>query len=415
MTFKNIARTRVFFTSNIIAISVGIILVVIMLSVSSAIKNYARELVREETSALAIEISVSSQSFGTPPLTRKNLDKLSKHQAISRAIPLIQGVFADLSHQGGNKTTISLWSTIGETDPELTRLQWQHGNNHEITKYNDNYIVIPQRTAEEMGVSRPSELVSKPITLTVIRRKGGREEYESIHLYVAAIARKTRFYRCYAPLSVLEKIRKWQQRKLDQIHIPGTTTLPPSTTETPQTKPMIYESALVYVNTMEDVAPLRRELEKQGYRTVSILDTVKRYEEIAGVLAIILGFIGTISLLTGSVSIFNATYASVFRRIKEIGIFKTYGATKWNILSLILAEISVTALLAGLIGYALGIMFCKIVQDAFLAGTKLDLMQTGWGLFLFVELLALMVCMGAGYWPARKGAKINPIEAIRHE
>lgn len=415
MTGKNISRTRVFFTANIIAIGVGIILVVIMLSVSAAIQGYTRDLLRTETSALAIEISVNPLSFGTPPLTRENLAILSRYTHVTRVVPLIQGVFAELSYQGGSKTTISLWSTIGTDDPELVRQQWLHGKIQDIKKYGDNYIVVPEPIVQELGISPTANLLDKPVTLTVIRRKEGREQSDQLQLFVAAVARETRFFRCYAPLTVLEKIKKWQNWKIDRIYIPGTPDNPPPEQSTGELTPVVFESALVYVHQLEEVTRVRELLEKKGYRTASILDAVKRYEEIAAIIAIILGIIGTISLLTGSVSIFNATYASVLRRYKEIGIFKTYGATPAMILSIILTEIAATALTAGTVGYLLGKSICQLIQDTLLANSKFNLMQTSIGLFLFVELLALGVCILAGLWPALKGAKLNPIEAIRHE
>lgn len=414
-TGKNIARTHVFFTANIISIGVGIILVVIMLSVSAAIKNYSRDLLREETSALAIEIAVNPLSFGTPPLTRENLEIISRHANVSLVVPLVQGVFAELSHQDSSKTTISLWSTVGKGDPELARLQWLHGNIRDLDRYQNNYIVVPEQIVLELGISPASHLLDKPVTLSVIRRKQGEEQTGTLQLPVIAVARQTRFFRCYAPLPVLEKIKKWQNWKIDQIYIPGTPTGPPPGKIPTEPQPMVFESALVYVHKLEDVAPMRDILENKGYRTTSILDAVKRYEEIASIITIILGIIGSISLLTGSVSIFNATYASVLRRFKEIGIFKTYGATRSMILSIILTEIAITALTAGTIGYFIGKIICKLIQDTLLVNSKFNLLQTSFGLFLFVELLALIVCILAGLWPALKGARLNPIEAIRHE
>ncbi len=415
MTGKNISRTRVFFTANIIAIGVGIILVVIMLSVSTAIKNYSRDLIREETSALAIEISVNPLSFGTLPLTQENLAILSNHTKISRIVPLVQGVFLDLSHQGNSKTTISLWSTIGADDPELVRLQWVAGDINTLPKKQPNYIVVPEQIVQELGVLPTANLLHSPVTLTLVRRKDGEEQKTELQLFVTAIARKTRFFRCYAPLPVLEQIKNWQNWKLDHIYILGTSTTPPPALPLRIIEPMVYESALVYLHKLEDVASMRDLLEKKGYRTASLLDAIKRYGEIASIITIILGIIGSVSLLTGSVSIFNATYASVLRRFKEIGIFKTYGATPAVILSIILSEIALTALTAGTIGYLLGKMICHVIQNTLLLNSKFNLLQTSIGLFVFVELLALGICILAGLWPALKAAKLNPIEAIRYE
>jgi ABC-type lipoprotein release transport system permease subunit len=409
MTGKNISRTRPFFIANIIAISVGILLVVVMLSLSTAIDSYSRDLIREETSALAIEISINPLSFRTPPLTTENLKNIENHGTVSTVVPLVQGIFAELSHKDGSKTTISLWSTTGKTDPELTRLQWRHGSVDTLKQQQNNYIVVPGKIVEELGVYPASNLLGKRITLTVNRRKEGREEAIPLQLTVIAIVKKTRFFRCYAPLPLLMEIKAWQEWKTHSINSPQ------ASGDNSYHGKRTVESALVYVKKLEHVTPFREILEKKGYSTASILDTVKRYEEISSTITIVLGTIGLIALLAGSLSIFNATYASILRRIKEIGIYKTYGATRSMILSLILAEIAITALAAGAIGYLLGRVVCKVIQDVFLVNSRLDLLQTSFGLFLLAEGLAIVVCILAGLGPALKGARLNPIEAIRHE
>lgn len=409
MTGKNISRTRPFFIANIIAVSVGILLVVVMLSLSTAIDSYSRDLIREETSALAIEISINPLSFGAPPLTTENLKNIENYGTVSTVVPLVQGIFAELSHKDGSKTTISLWSTTGNIDPELTRLQWRHGGIDAIKQQPSNYIVVPGKIVEELGVYPASNLLGKQVTLTVNRRKEGREGTIPLQLTVVAIAKETRFFRCYVPLQLLKEVKKWQEWKIDFINPPEASDGNSFDDKT------VFESALVYVKKLEDVTPIREILEKKGYRTASLLDTVKRYEEISSTITIVLGTIGLIALLAGSLSIFNATYASILRRIREIGIYKTYGATRSMILSLILTEISITALAAGAIGYLSGRVVCKVIQDVFLVNSRLNLLQTSFGLFLLAEGLAIFVCILAGLGPALKGARLNPIEAIRHE
>lgn len=413
MVVKNISQTRPFFFANIIAIGVGILLVVVMLSVSTAVKNYSRELIREETSALAIEVAVEQYSFDTPPLTGTILKILENIEHVTRAVPLVQGIFAEISYQKGTKAHISLWSTIGETDPELTRLKWKYGDLHSIGAGTTEYLVVSEDTLHDLEIPSSTNVRGQPITLTVTRFKDTRKEHLHINLKIAAVAKRTRFHRCYAPLSLLSRVLKWQNWEIDTIKSINQTSGNNQSNE--EDEQMVFESALVYVKKIENVAPVRKVLEEKGYQTASLLDTIKQYEEIAFIITIILGIIGFIALFTGSVSIFNATYASVLRRIKEIGIYKTYGATGPTIFSLILGEIAITALVAGTFGYLLGKFFCKVIQDIFLINTPLDLTQTSFGLFLFVEVLALAICILAGIKPALKGARLNPIEAIRHE
>ncbi len=124
----------------------------------------------------------------------------------------------------------------------------------------------------------------------------------------------------------------------------------------------------------------------------------------------LLGAIASISLLVGGIGIMNIMLVSVTERTREIGIRLAIGARGVDVMTQFLVESIVMSLLGGLIGVGLGF-----------AGTWLVGSLTGWDTTITVQQVALALGFSAavgiffGFYPARKAARLNPIEALRYE
>ncbi len=411
IVYYNIRRAYPFFIANVIAVSTGIVLIVVMLSLAMGVNHYANNILRDEAAALAIEITCEEKSRAPIKLSEQGLEKLKGIEGVSDVVPVIGGLFADLTTEGNSGNTIIVYSTMGSHDPELKRLILENGTLESLESIHDDYLILPVQVVKELGIYPISQAFNKKLRITFRKSAGEKENMLSFEVSVAGIARKTRHYRCYAPLNLLKKAWVWQNQSLSN---PGINNRQPGTMNF-HIKNFVYESAIVYGEKLNKIENIRNSLEKIGYKTFSILDTVKWYKNIALIVSIVLGLIGFISLSAGSLSIFNATYASVLRRKKEIGIYKTYGAKKGIILRIILTEIAVTAMLSGILGFIIGWMVCRGVEKYFLSEAKIMLFKTSFGLFIFIEFLALLVCILAGLIPALKAARLRPVEAILHD
>ncbi|MGB3345097.1 MAG: ABC transporter permease [Aequorivita sp.] len=137
-------------------------------------------------------------------------------------------------------------------------------------------------------------------------------------------------------------------------------------------------------------------------------------QEISGsvmnILTILLGAIGSISLIVGGVGIMNIMLVSVTERTREIGTRLALGARESDILIQFLIEAITLSLIGGIIGIILGILGNQLVYKltGFVIPTSISSILIGFGFSVFVGV-------AFGYFPARKAAKLNPIDAIRYE
>jgi putative ABC transport system permease protein len=133
-------------------------------------------------------------------------------------------------------------------------------------------------------------------------------------------------------------------------------------------------------------------------------------EESARVMSLLLGAIASISLLVGGIGIMNIMLVSVTERTREIGIRMAVGAKRRDILWQFLVEAMMLSLTGGIVGIGLGV-----------SGSKLISSLAAWPSLVSWDAVALaFVFSGAvgiffGFYPARKAAQLEPIQALRYE
>ena len=139
----------------------------------------------------------------------------------------------------------------------------------------------------------------------------------------------------------------------------------------------------------------------------SIMETM---EETTGTLTLFLGAVAAISLVVGGIGIMNIMLVSVTERTREIGVRKALGATYSVIVTQFLIEAVVISLMGGIIGIILGIGSSKLIGMASGMSTVISIPTIGMS-FAFSMAIGLIF----GIYPARKAAKLNPIDALHYE
>ncbi len=157
----------------------------------------------------------------------------------------------------------------------------------------------------------------------------------------------------------------------------------------------------------------RRKLADADEDNFNVLDTKQLAEAMSGttkVMTMLLGAVAAVSLLVGGIGIMNIMLVSVTERTREIGLRLAIGALESEVLLQFLIEAVVLASLGGLIGIVLAtvasITLAGVMEVPYLFNPGVNLLS-----FIFSAIIGVVF----GYFPARRAARMDPIDALRHE
>ena len=155
----------------------------------------------------------------------------------------------------------------------------------------------------------------------------------------------------------------------------------------------------------------------EGYMVTSMSEMLDMMTSMVNMVVTILTAIAAISLLVGGIGIMNIMMVSVTERTREIGIRKALGAKERVILGLFVTEAATTSALGGVLGIGLGYLLSA------LANRILPLVMSDMEMTVSPSLGSVAVAFGIsvgigvlfGYLPAKRAARLNPIEALRYD
>ncbi|HEX3001534.1 MAG TPA: FtsX-like permease family protein, partial [Methanoregula sp.] len=182
-----------------------------------------------------------------------------------------------------------------------------------------------------------------------------------------------------------------------------------------------YDEVVVKVKSGQDTAAVKTIIEKQlnkRDKIVTVIDSKATLAAIYSTFGAITTFvtaIGGISMIVAGVSIFNIMMMSVNERIKEIGIMRSIGTQKKEVMSMFVYEAAIIGVIGSLVGgilsllagYAISALMLQSTKYLFTVSTALSVAEgVGFG---------IIVCIACGIYPAWQAANLNPIDALRHE
>jgi putative ABC transport system permease protein len=150
--------------------------------------------------------------------------------------------------------------------------------------------------------------------------------------------------------------------------------------------------------------------QKDNFDVQDLREIGNMLSNITGVLTAFLAAIAAVSLLVGGIGIMNVMLVSVTERTREIGIRLAIGAREHDVLLQFLIEAVVLSALGGIVGIALGLSGAAAAA----AALKLPFIFQP-GIVVIAVVFSATVGVAFGYFPARRAARLDPIEALRHE
>lgn len=211
----------------------------------------------------------------------------------------------------------------------------------------------------------------------------------------------------FLPLTLAESLNMVQAGELWN-------TLRPSQTKT-------YIALMVRVSKSKAVAQVEEDIKKQGFSTFSIVDASKGITRFFRFLDMFLAIFGSMALAVASLGIVNTLVMAILERRREIGIMKALGASDGDVKRIFFFEAASMGLLGGMLGSGLGWLLGRVINLAtniWLQRQDLrpeNFWYVSWPLVAGALIFALVVSLFAGLYPAARAARLDPVQALRHD
>ena len=150
--------------------------------------------------------------------------------------------------------------------------------------------------------------------------------------------------------------------------------------------------------------------DQDDFLVKTLADLMAAAEGVTQVLTLLLASVAAISLLVGGIGIMNIMFVSVTERTREIGTRLAIGATSFDVMWQLLIEALVISLLAGILGIISGLIITKLITA--LAGWRTVVTSSS---IIISFAVCTVIGIFFGWYPARKAANLNPIDALRYE
>ncbi len=399
IAFKALNRNKMRSGLTMLGIIIGVGAVIAMIAIGSGAKARIQEQIASMGSNLLIVLSGAATSGGmrhgsgtVPTLTVEDAKAIAELSPVKYAAPVLSGVAQIVS---GNQN----WATsVQGTTPEALLIR--------------DWPILSGRSLIQADVDSAAK--------TCLLGQTVRDNLFGEMDPVGQVVRVKKFPFTVVGVLAVKGQTTWGQDQDDVVYVPLTTAqrllfgqqFPGMVRviSVQATAPETMKAAEEEITQLLRQRHRLRSNQDNDFTVRNLTEAMSTAEESARVMSLLLGAIASISLLVGGIGIMNIMLVSVTERTREIGLRMAVGARGRDILYQFLVESFVLSLIGGLIGILVGIGASQLVSQLFKWPTLISIQA-----LLLSFSFAGAVGIFFGFYPARKAAGLDPIEALRYE
>jgi len=402
---------------TIVGISIGIALYIVLLSQTQGLYDAIVGQIGQMGASNIFVITFRRDAT----LSVVDINNLYMVAGVSRVIPLIQGQATMTS--GGNTAVVSVlgmdFVDLAEAYPGVTA---QDGEIPSTPGFFTALVGYRVAYPPNSNTTDPVVRSGDSVTLKVLLQSG---------------AQTTTAYRYLSVSAVLSQYGI----SFGTSGVDGSVVIPLDVAGFLFNKRGTYDAAIVVaqdVSMVPDMSKAIQDILGGRFSTISPGQIVQSAQSILGIVQVFLGAMAAVSLIVSGVGIANIMYISVMERVKIIGLYKALGMRKWDIAALYVVESGLIGLLGGMLGIAVGFLVSAYGLNLLsfgmpqTAGASTGIPQAAQAQManlasfsvtptFSVELLtsamviALLVSIVAGLYPAYRASQLEPAQALRSE
>lgn len=385
MAWRNLVHKKLRAFLTIFGIVIGIGAIFFLLSFGLGLQELVTNKVLGSQSVQSINVTTPNSKI--IKLDQSNLDKM-------RNLPHVVRSGASFSFAGSLSAQGSEFDTIvyGEDQnyQSMENLSLAAGR---FIEPNDERVAMLNRAAlRAIGVENPAEATDKEVVLRIPLIGARVAEIKQTFKIVGVIDSET-----------------------------GNEIFIPSGIFTAAGVP-VFSQIKVEADSTAEVGPLRKQIESLGFLTASPIDTIDQINEIFRFFNIILVGFGAVGMIVAVLGMFNTLTISLLERTKEIGLMVALGGRNRDMRKLFIFEAVLLSFSGAVLGITTALLFGQFINVVMNAFARSRGVTEGFQLFaapfwLVAGTILFMLAVGlvVVYFPARRAAKINPIDALRRE
>lgn len=416
MAWANLARRKGRTALTAAGVVIGVASLVLMVSLGLGIQRQVVRLFESDESLRTLTAhrvkgesaekkGAATFGFGLDPivpLTDKDLEEIRATPGVASAKPALD-MFLRLTLDGGGGTVVHPVEGIEAAEEERYAKHLVAGAMW--ARREERGCLVPQALLEMKLNLKPEAAVGRKVTFGGFFQSDAASTDEDIFT-IAGVLDDTAFSFKGRPIYVpMERGLELRERKAAHPMLPS--------------KKGSYLSAEVRVADPRSAQEVARRLRNLGLTTLSAVELLKQINIVFLVLESFLACIGAIGLVVSLFGIANTMAMAVLERTREIGIMKALGARNGDIGRLFLAEAGAIGVLGGVAGLAggalVGRLLNAIAHPAFDLPANVSLFHVSFLLASGSVSFSALVSVVAGWIPARRAARMEPVAAVRYE
>lgn len=382
-------KMRTFLT--ILGVGVGIGTVLFLVSLGYGLQNVVLSKITTADSLLSLDVSAGTS--GIINLDKANVEKIKQMPNVAEVSPML-----NLSAQ------ISLDQLTGDglvyaVDPSFFRLGGILADKGRgFGDPNVREAMISSAATKLFNVPE-AEAIGKEISLTLFLPKVSEEGVEETE----TAKRQDK----YTIVGVIE------DDNTSYAFVPLNTIADLNITNFTQLKVKVADN--------QYMEKIRNDIIESGFLVSALSDTIDQANKIFRIVQIVLALFGFVALMVSAIGMFNTMTITLLERINEIGIMRSIGASTGDIMKLFLVESFVMGFLGGVGGVTIGYLAGEVANFAInilaknFGGQTLNLFYRPIWFVVVIISFSSIIGFITGIYPARKAAKLNPLDALRYK